>query len=104
MGRILRSWLRDHPDDPPRFALPPKSILVIGCLDHASAVAQNAAARALVDAFCAAGCAVQPEGQPTLNMLRVVLDLARVPYAVAPADAFERYVVLGPSSGPSHTS
>jgi hypothetical protein len=65
---VLRAWLSDPSRERPAFALPPKDVLAIGCLDHVTpgALAKNASAEALVRRFCEIGRKIHGEGgEPT---------------------------------------
>jgi hypothetical protein len=97
MLSALLEWLRTHPGQLPRFAMPPKGVAILGCIDEvADIVAKDDAARQLVDLFCAIGVKIRPNGQPTILMLNAVLDAIELPYEVAPVADFAAKFPLAP--------
>jgi len=100
----LRRWLKEHPDDPPHFALPPAHVHMAVCIDQVRHVlARDAAARELVDVFCAIGVQCGgPGGEPTVTMVWAVLDLVGVKADVVPTEAFGPYKLISRDSREVH--
>lgn len=101
MHTALVDWLRAHPGGVPRFAMPPREVGVVGCIDDVvDIIAKDDAARQLVGILCDIGVKIRPHGQPTILMLRVVLDTIGLPYEVAPMEEFAAKFPLVPIGSP----
>ncbi len=101
MAMDLRVWLEMFPEDPPRFALPDRKINAIAPLDAViDRIVRNEAARGIAERFCEIGVEDGgPGAEPTLHMLRVVLDLVDVPWEVVSLAELGEWKVLSPGDG-----
>jgi hypothetical protein len=103
MADELRAWLKAHPGERPRFALTSPQLYAIASLDQvADLVTRDDAARELVERFNVLGVEIGGEGhQPTMAMLRAVLDVVRVSYEMIDPHELGRFTVCRQPSGPS---
>ena len=72
---MVRGWLEVRSDDPPRFQLPGKDVLVAAGVDQVPAVAVNASARRLL-AVLIESCSKTFGEPPTITQLGVAFDIA----------------------------
>lgn len=99
MKQALQAWIRGG-RELPQFALPPRHVLLIAPIDQVVGIlARNDAARTLVEVFCAIGCSIEHSGEPTVNMLRAVLDRVGVPYETVPIETFGRLQIMRTPGG-----
>lgn len=98
MAHLLRRFVADG--GKPSFALPPADVYAIAPLDAVrDKVALNAEARACVDVFCGIGVEIGGKGaQPTLAMLRAVLEVVGLAHEERPVEHFGQFTVSGPAA------
>jgi hypothetical protein len=95
--KATRLWLagREKSEPAPAFRLPTEPGCAIGaCIDQIP-IAKNGAARELVDVLCMVTRTVGPDRQPTIEMLRVILQNVGIAYECAPLAEFGRFVQMG---------
>jgi hypothetical protein len=100
LEKATRLWLagRDKDEPAPELRLPTvQGMWISVCIDQIT-IAKNAAARELVDLLCMVCVETMgPNRQPTVEMLRAVLQNVGLPYERAPLEAFGRFTPLSPA-------
>jgi hypothetical protein len=96
----LRAALKLNPGNPPRFALPPRDVILAATVDQVEhIVARDPLARELCQIFCAIGVEISgPGGQPSVTMLAVALDAVGLKAEQAAIEEFGRVVPFSPGS------